>query len=247
MRFLSLLGCIFLIASASVFAQSRGTIPSLAPIVIQEMGQAEVNYGPTIFPEFSLSGYSSSAEKCANACLDVSGKPIIQRALGAPFGFKPILSTKVNFRGRRGIGRAYQKDTNIFVTWTVRVVGDAVFIPIPRVCQALGIGGRWAGYAYEEFKGGKVYTRLMVNGQQRGNTAIMTIPFKGGIGRFTPSDPTILGSALLRPEDFGGKFPNYLDFEVQWLNNTSLIIASPLDKAGNTTRNLVVTIMPVQD
>ncbi|MCQ9204696.1 MAG: hypothetical protein NG737_00045 [Omnitrophica bacterium] len=247
MKFMYFILSIIFLAAVSVSPAAADTRPSLAPVVIQEIGQGEVSYGLTVYPEFTFSRYPSSAKACAEACLMVGGKPITQSRLGAPFEFEPILETTVNFRGQGGIGREYQKYTGIFVTWTIRVVGKAEFLPIATVCQALGIGGRWSGYAYEEFKGGKVFTRLLVNGQPRGNEAVMTIPFQGGIGVYTPSDPTITGSAYLRPEDFGGEFPNRMDFRIEWLNNTSLIIISPLDEGGNTARNLIITVMPVQN
>lgn len=223
---------IFLLSTASLFAAE----PSRPPIVVQEMGQGVVGYEPVRWPFFED---MSGERNCINTCAGLNGQP-----RPGTFGFRDILTTTVNFTGPNGIGAAYRENTNIFVTWTVRVVGDAVFVVLwPNVCAG------WHGYVFERFFGGTASTRLMVGNQREGNIASLSIPFDGGIGRYTPSDPTIVGSALLRSEDFpGGRFPASLDFAVQWRNDdTSLTLTNPLDEDGNTTRNLIITIMPIQD
>ena len=233
---------IFLLSAASLFAAE----PSRPPIVVQEMGQGVPVYEPVRWPFFED---MSGEQACINYCATISGEP-----RPGTFGFRDILATTVNFTGSNGIGAAYQENTNIFVTWTVRVIGESVFLPLwlaggaQGVCEAGGAGG-WHGYVNEIFPGGTVSTRLMVVNQQEGNIARMTIPSGLSQDRNTPSDPTIVGSALLRSEDFPrGRFPASLDFAIQWRNDdTTLTLTSPLDDDNNTTRNLIITIMPVQE
>ncbi|MCQ9204697.1 MAG: hypothetical protein NG737_00050 [Omnitrophica bacterium] len=247
---------VLLLVVSFTFTATAATRPSLPPLVIQEMGAGVVTYSKTVYPFFDrFSRYSGGEQRCVDKCNAVEGQPIEAAVFGAPFSYEPILSTTVNFTGVNGIGTEYRENTAMFITWTIRVIGSAEFMPLwtgdrKGVCQVLG-AGNWHGYVYEEFIGGEVETRLTVNGTQQGNLAIMTIPFQGGIGVYTPSDPTITGSAYIRAKDFpGGRFPNTMNFEVSWLNHTSLTITSPLDGpggiTGNTSRNLIITIMPVQ-
>lgn len=256
MKFFSSILIIFLLVAPNVFAGNRGVKVLLPPVVIQKVGDAvEVNLIPVKFPIFkNFSRYSGGEASCVTQCNNRSSTFIKVSEQTKLFGqsargYQSMLTARIDFDQ---IGRAYKKDTKIFVTWTVRLVGEATFIPLWRsnrdplkgLCKVIANTG-WHGYVYQEFTGGEARTRLMVNGTQRGNEAIMSIPFKGGSGVYTPSDPTITGSALLKAEDFGGEFPNVLNLDVQWENNTSLTLTSPLDAEGNTTRNLIITIMPV--
>jgi hypothetical protein len=77
----------------------------------------------------------------------------------------------------------------------------------------------------------------------------MSVP-DGGTAKYTrpkpppppppPRDPTLSGSCLLSKEDFGGAFPDKMDIEIRWYNDTSLDIKSPTNM-----RNLNITVMPV--
>lgn len=253
MRGIKLTLVVLLLAVPTVFAAARGTAPSLPPVVVQEMGleglYEAVSYGPTVYPVFKgFDRYWDGEELCMNKCLEISGQPIAEE-----FVFKPIITATINFADQGeidGIGVEYQKNSGIFVTWTVRVKGSMEFISLwvaggGGLCQVLGVGG-WHGYVEEEFRGGKVKTRLIVGSRQRGNDAVMTIPFQGSDDEWTEFDPTITGSAYLKSDDFGGTFPDPLKFEVQWSNETPLTITSPLDEGSNTTRNLIITIAPVR-
>lgn len=227
---------IFLLSAVSLFAAE----PSRPPIVVQELGQRVVGYEAVRYPFFDN---MDGEQACMNICAGLNDQP-----MPGTFEFRNILETTVNFDpDNGGIGTAYQRNANIFVTWTVRVVGESVFLPLwPSICP-----NGWHGWVNEIFSGGTVSTRLFVNGQPRGNIARMTIPSGEPQGRLTLRDPTIVGSALLTPDDFDGTFPDSLLFEVRWLNGTALTLTSPLDgpdgTTGDTTRNLIITIMPVQD
>jgi hypothetical protein len=53
-------------------------------------------------------------------------------------------------------------------------------------------------------------------------------------------DPTVTGSVVLQPSDFGGRFPDMVTLTVQWLNDTPQTVFSPAK-----SRQMTVTIVPL--
>ena len=125
------------------FAATAGTRPSLPPVVIQELGSGLATYGKTVYPLFErFSRYPSREQRCVDKCNEIEGQPI-EGAFGAPFNFRSIIATTVNFPN--GIGTEYQENTAMFITWTVRIVGEAQFMPLwirggGGVCQRSDVG-----------------------------------------------------------------------------------------------------------
>ena len=53
-------------------------------------------------------------------------------------------------------------------------------------------------------------------------------------------DPTLTGTVILEPADFGGSLPNKVTLQVQWINDTPLTVYTPGD-----SRQMTVTIVPL--
>jgi len=73
----------------------------------------------------------------------------------------------------------------------------------------------------------------MPEGNDRTYTKIVTITIIG-------TDPTLTGTVILEPSDFGGKFPAKITMQVQWINDTPLTVYTPAD-----SRQMTVTIVPL--
>ena len=96
----------------------------------------------------------------------------------------------------------YRKTASLMVTWTIRVEGlspvihigppDHIYDGTTEIC------GYWHGTSIQSFPGGKVQTRLMVNGTQMpvDFTASLTLPDGGGSQ--TVQSPTC-GNGILDP------------------------------------------------
>ena len=156
-------------------------------------------------------------------------------------------------KGEIEISPGYEKLGKILISWTVRVVGN-----IPKDCdhytgtKVRGIAvwpvlcHPWHGISYQDYEGGQVKTRLYISQDNKtyfavGKTVEMTVPplvSKVKVG--TGSDPTLTGSCMLSPDDFGGELPKTIQYKLKWSNHTALRIKSP-----GKQRNLVVTLMPI--
>ena len=183
--------------------------------------------------------------------------PLWLKSTQNPSG-QPALATKTDFvlmPGLQELGftlpSEYRSSSKVLITWTVRIEGYAVaaYNPSPNLC------GSWHGTSSQTFPAGQAHTRLYVNGTIMGSTASMTIP-NGGIvtvdnplpppipisfgGDGGGPDPTLTGSYLLTKEDFGGAFPDKMDIEIRWYNDTCLRIESPAKM-----RSLNITTVPL--
>ena len=182
--------------------------------------------------------------------------PLWLRSAQNPTG-TPALATKADFvlvPGLQKLGftltSEHKNSSKVLVTWTVRIDGFAVaaYNPSPLLCNP------WHGTSSQTFPAGQAHTRLYVNGKPTGTTASMTIPpnpdivsainllpvpFVGG-GGFSGGDPTLSGSCLLAKEDFGGTFPDKMDLEIRWYNDTCMQLISPANM-----RSLNITTMPI--
>ncbi|MBF0122731.1 MAG: hypothetical protein HQL21_04905 [Candidatus Omnitrophica bacterium] len=191
----------------------------------------------------------------------------------------------------------YRRTASLMVTWTIRVEGlsDVVTIMPGEIYdpkKEAYICSWWNGTSIQSFPGGKVQTRLLVNGTQMPTdfTASLTLPDGGGArsiqdtncgnGALDPGeqcdltsvanqlcpdypdgspgpkcntmtcmcksltttivDPTITGSVVLTPADFGGEFPgDPLNLRVQWNNDTCMTVRSK-----EKFRSMIVTLLP---
>ncbi|MDD5493021.1 MAG: hypothetical protein PHV60_10155, partial [bacterium] len=105
----------------------------------------------------------------------------------------------------------------------------------PRLCTP------WHGSSNQRFPGGQVLTQLYINGKPLGKPAALTIPDAGTSSINQPHDPTLTGSCLVSRGDFTtGAFPENMDIEIRWYNDTSMKIVSP-----KSMRNLLITFVPV--
>jgi len=177
--------------------------------------------------------------------------PLWLRSAQNPTG-TPALATKADFvlvPGLQKLGftltSEHKNSSKVLVTWTVRIDGYAVaaYNPFPSLC------GVWHGTSSQTFPAGQAHTRLYVNGKTMGTTASMTIPpnpdIVKAVNPLPPpprggGDPTLSGSCLLAREDFGGTFPDKMDLEVRWYNDTCMRLISPANM-----RSLNITTMPI--
>jgi hypothetical protein len=136
----------------------------------------------------------------------------------------------------------YRKTANLLVTWTIRLEGTATPLALwPTLCSP------WHGVTVQDFPAGDVVTQLSVSTSNKGvfpiigNQFSLTIPYGGSVVSAQPWDPTLTGSYLITPADFGGEMPeSFTRIAIQWRNNCAMPIKSP---AGR--RNILITLMPV--
>lgn len=140
----------------------------------------------------------------------------------------------------------FKTTSKILISWAVRVEGykTSAYNVSPRLCR------KWHGTTSQQFTGGQVYTRAFINGTAMGPVALMSIP-DAGISRSNEPrppkpkpvikwDPTVTGSCLLSKDDFGGEFPDAIDIEIKWYNDTCMKIESPANM-----RSLNITMLPL--
>jgi len=230
--------------------------PTPAPTLLQLTGTQDATLGPSRYPEFTEA--TSDNPTCDNYLRtkfekgDANGvaQPGISLAplwLKSPYGrngSRPPLAAdpgytvvpelqKVGF----SLAQQYKNFSKMLVTWTVRIEGYPVsaYNPWPSLCHP------WHGKAWQQFPGGQVHTRLYVNGKFMGQEALISIPNAGTASIISnPSDPTLTGSYLLSKEDFGGAFPEKMDIEIRWYNDTCMQIRSPAKM-----RSLNITTVPI--
>lgn len=229
-------------------AEAETSMPATpVPAVLELVGGNEISLDPTRFPEFYA--FSSDNPNCGNALKnELSGKPVWavfsgrnQRHNQAPKadpGYQAIPGlTKENFK----IPAQYKNTAKLLVTWTVRILGDKrdAWPVWPSLCHP------WHGTSHQRFTGGDVKTQLYVKDSKKswqatGAVASMTIPDGGTASISQPRDPTLTGSYVLGADFFGGTFPDSIDIQVRWYNETSLKITSPAKM-----RNMVITMVPI--
>lgn len=157
--------------------------------------------------------------------------------------------------GKIEITPGYEESSKVLFSWTVRVEGS-----IPKDCDHKkgdtfrGISvwpvlcHPWHGTSHQDYEGGQVKTQLYirVKGEDAyaavGNPVEMTVPptGKSKVHVTTKSDPTLSGSYVVKPSDFGGSLPNEIEYTLKWANHTALRLKSPKKQ-----RNLVVMVMPL--
>jgi len=231
----AILLCITTIASVYVFAETK-TGPTVTIGEVQGLNEAVL--APTKFPEFFKTdgdnpGCTEPLKKMYPAGL--SGAPVWTKpgltGVSNPVQFEviPELSLTVT------VPEANRTNSNLLVTWTVRVEGympGAVRL-WPQICSP------FHGVSYQKFGAGNVTTQLYVNGEKKGQDAVITIPDggndnsenKGVIVSPQPSDPTISGSFLIKKDEFpDGKLPASIKIEVKWYNDTSMKIVTPANQ-----------------
>lgn len=231
------LAILFLLgASASVQAETK-TGPTITIGEVQ--GSTEATLAPTKFPEFF------KTEGDNQACAETIKKKYPQGFSGAPVWTKPGLtgiSAPVQFEIVPGLSltvavpEANRANSNLLVTWTVRVEGYIPgAVPLwPHVCSP------FHGITYQKFGEGNVHTQLFINGEKKGQDAIITIP-AGGFSSTTnpdgvlisyqPNDPTISGSFLIKKDDYtDGKLPASIKIEVKWYNDSCMKMVAPANQ-----------------
>lgn len=230
----------FCIASCVFAAEQKAQMPfTPGPQILQIIGETDAYLAPARYPKFYQ--YESDNPACGDYLKnELSLSPICTiskygkgPAAGACQGFVPVPDLLKN---DFVIPPSYRKTSNLLIAWTVRVEGYKVgpYIIWPSLCSM------WHGTSYQSFPGGDLRTRLYINGVQKCQDAIMTLPDSGVTATFQPSDPTHTGSCLITPQDFGGEFPEKINIEIRWQNDTCMQIKSPAKM-----RNLIITAMPI--
>lgn len=231
--------CMFSFAFA---AEQKAQMPfTPGPQILQIVGETDAYLSAARYPSFYQ--YESDNPECGEYLKnELSLAPICTvskygsgPAAGACADFVPVPDLlQKDFL----IPPSYRKTSNLLIAWTVRVEGYKVgpYTIRPILCR------RWGGTSQQSFPGGDLRTRLYINGAQKCQDAIMTLPDSGvsTVNEPQPSDPTHTGSCLITPQDFGGEFPEKIDIEVRWKNDTCMQIKSPAKM-----RNLIITVMPI--
>ncbi|MBU1112819.1 MAG: hypothetical protein KKH93_02950 [Candidatus Omnitrophica bacterium] len=168
--------------------------------------------------------------------LDASGNEVFTRIPGdGEYVSMSGLSTAINFE-ILGLSQ-YKKTAKITINWTVRIEGSVHPEELWRKHDPWYCPG-WTGKSYQRFPEGNAYTRLFVEGVARGSLATMTVPSAGeAVTGFKAVDPNITGSVVLTPDMFNGEFPEELNVEVKWYNDTAMDLTA-------YDRNLIITIIP---
>lgn len=160
--------------------------------------------------------------------------------------------------GEVEINPGYEESAKVLFSWTVRVEGN---IPQDsdhkngRNVKGISVWPvlcyHWHGTSYQDYEGGQVKTQLYIKGINGGDdyAAVgdpveMTVPPTGEskVKIVTSSDPTLTGSYVAKPGDFGGSLPSKIEYKLKWANATALRIKSPKGQ-----RNMVVTVMPLTE
>lgn len=257
------------------FGADKTTTTAGKPLTVEEFIGTDVAYlEPTMFPNF----YKNSSENptCADYLMDGdtdyslnmnngTGKDrwTATKELGAyvPLrtGSSSIQLNKNEYQFIPGLTgtisspKDYRNITKILFTWTVRLEGSKIIVPVwPNICSP------HHGTSYQEFPEGQLKTQLYIKGVDKtypsgvynsgdgyvpvGQIAEMTVPSAGTGSISNPGDPTITGSYVLLPADFADEeLPEGgVEFQVRWYNETSMKIKSP-----EKQRNLIATVFPV--
>ncbi|MFH0918009.1 MAG: hypothetical protein V1830_02635 [Candidatus Omnitrophota bacterium] len=174
----------------------------------------------------------------AECCAILAGKSLTYKNGPPPF-------TATDLALAVQIDEAYRTKGSILITWTLRIEGQdgEVINPWKTLC------GAWHGSVTETFKGGQIYSQAYVSTTgsgsdfvAKGQPASMTIPDGGSKEVININDPTHSGSYLLKPSDFGGKFPAKVWISIYWKNDTSMIVTS-----SDKYRSLIATLLPTSE
>lgn len=227
------------------------------PQILQAVGENQAELSPSRYPEFI--SYESDNPVCGEYLKKQFNESAVTNGISqeglslAPLWVKskysgtpdvPAAGQKTDYTLVPGltytynVPAAYRKTANLLVTWTVRIEGYRTepYMLWPNLCNL------WHGTSQQRFPGGEAKTTLFVNGEQKGQESIMTIPDGGTTSSYQPSDPTHTGSFLLTAKNFAnGELPEILKIEIKWYNDTCMKLVSPAKM-----RNLVITVVPVE-
>jgi hypothetical protein len=247
-----LLVLIVLLLQACAYSADKAVVPATQkPNVMQVVGNTDANLGPAVYPQFTTFVDSTNAACQQYLEQTFSLAPICTKSqygngyVGGKCGqdFTPIDGLKIT---NLAIPAAYQKTAKIMIAWTVRIEGYSKSYSInPEFCT------NWYGTLTEKFPKGKVKTALYVEGKKFGEEITMEVPEAlARIVKETPppppvpifnSDPTLIGTYVLKASDFGGQFPAVIKLiEIKWKNESSMDIVSP-----KNMRTVLINFLPV--
>ena len=158
--------------------------------------------------------------------------------------------------GEVTVDSEFKKSTKVLFVWQVRVEGH---VPLdcnhksgvkikgiaiwPELCHP------WHGTSWQDYEGGQVKTQLYIKTEDGDYSAVgdpveLTVPpvGKSKIKVVTVSDPTIFGSHIVVPDDFGGELPSTIEYKLKWANATPLRI-----KSLKGQRRMTIKVMPLTE
>lgn len=231
---------IFLLSwGLNIFAQKVTMPPEDKPKLAAVKGTTDAILGPAKYPDFY--NYSSDNPTCGNYLRDtLSGQACTVKSQHGSDGYVTTegISCRTKLDDLKGLKisnftlPANYRNSMLLITWTVRIEGykPGTVVVWPNLCDP------WHGTSYQSFPGGKVRSRLVLNGKPVGDVCTMTIPDGGKAEITNESDPTLTCSAVVDAKDLSEEGNT---FKVQWKNDTSLRLVSPANM-----RNLVIMVFP---
>lgn len=228
--------------------QEDVTMPaSPSPALLDLTGATDISLKAGRLPVFTQ---SRSDNPVCDALLlkDYSQGGLSFAPWGASRDFQTVEGlTKMGFQ----LPAQFRDVSKLLVTWTIRIVaelpdeakeGYMIDSSIHPQCAV------FHGFSTQQFKGGEIISKLYVNGNQYGDEASMEMPDGITITRNQPPppppqprDPTVTGSVLLSKESFPNKvFPESMNIEVRWFNDTTMKISSLKNH-----RSLTITVAPI--
>ncbi len=248
---------VFVVGLGFCYAQSATTSPpEVAPVVKQFIGPDDSYLDPSLYPSFQ--NIQGDNLDCIRFLQAISLQP---RGGGTGQWEELITADPIT------IDPQYAKKGRILITWTVRIIGYPVTLPVfgtdeinllppalrskmsqPKLRNVInrlnrGLCTWWHGSTNQYYAGGmtygRVYTRLVdaTSGRALSRDIVMTLPDGGTTTNVVVYDPTHSGSVLLTPEMYGGTFPSTFTFSVQWKNSSPMLVFS---EAG--MRNIIITV-----
>jgi hypothetical protein len=226
--------------------QEDVTMPaSPSPALLDLTGTSDIALAPGRLPVFTQSRSDNPA--CDALLLkDYSQGGLSFSPLGSSRDFQTVEGlTKIGFQ----LPAQFRDVSKLLVTWTIRIVAE-----LPEA-EGYKIDGSihpkcepFHGFSTQLFKGGEIVSKLYVNGNQYGDEASMEMPDGITVTRNQPPpppppsrDPTVTGSVLLSKESFPNKvFPESMNIEVRWFNDTTMRIKSLANH-----RSLTITVTPI--
>lgn len=173
-------------------------------------------------------------------------------SLGPAAEFKEVEGLRIE---KYDIPEEYRESTKIVVSWTMQVIGrtptdqqqDMIEM---RLCAWEHPDGAESYTFNRKYPGGfQVKTKLHVEADCTiggvpkanfmGTEFILSLP-EGSAVQQHVTDPTVTGSVILKPSDFGGKFPPEMNLSVYWKNDTPLYVFTP-----SNSRQMTVNIVPL--
>jgi len=162
-----------------------------------------------------------------------------------PIGGSPSGPTKISdLITTIKIPEAYRTSAKVLVTWTLRVEGTCRDLSEKRESTEC------EGITTLSCPKGNVNSVLYVNDKLMEPPYVIEVPggSGGSIELYPPPpppisflhDPTLTGTYLIKPADFGGALPAELKIQVAWQNFTALDITCP-----DGMRNLITHLMPI--